>query len=326
MCASTRNLAGLSGLSTARGERRTPGAASAHHAGMTFSDLPAVLTRREINELGIPRGELRGLVRSARWHRISGGYATRPPATWGPADRWRAALMAVGGRAALSHTTAAAAFGWDLLTDDPRLHVTVARNRSGAQAPRVVVHRRMLGPGDVCELGPLTITSPVRTVLDLAALLPFTDAVVVADAALRQRSVEPGELYAGLAASRRWPDHPRMRSVILACDARAGSVPETMARLAFAEAELPTPVTQLEARDFNGRLIAIADFGWPDHRVLVEIDGMAYHSNGVDFKRDRVRQNALVLAGWTILRFTARQVFEEPKFMVEQVCEALAAA
>ncbi len=69
-----------------------------------------------------------------------------------------------------------------------------------------------------------------------------------------------------------------------------------------------------------------ADFAWLAERVLVEIDGYAFHSSFEAFHQDRQRQNSLVLDGWTVLRFTPSDVTTQPDVVVATVRAALAAA
>lgn len=66
------------------------------------------------------------------------------------------------------------------------------------------------------------------------------------------------------------------------------------------------------------------DFGFPSKRVAIEADGWAWHSDAERFRHDRHRQNALVLAGWTVLRFTWHDLTSRPDHMIAQVRAALA--
>ena len=61
-------------------------------------------------------------------------------------------------------------------------------------------------------------------------------------------------------------------------------------------------------------------------KVAIEIDGLDHQLDIATFVRDRERQNALVLAGWTVLRFTWRDLNDHPHRFVAQVRSALAAA
>lgn len=66
----------------------------------------------------------------------------------------------------------------------------------------------------------------------------------------------------------------------------------------------------------------LVDIAFPAVRVAIEIDGWAWHS-GVDrFRRDRVRQIALVLAGWTVLRFTWHDLVHRPDAVVAEIRRA----
>ena len=65
------------------------------------------------------------------------------------------------------------------------------------------------------------------------------------------------------------------------------------------------------------------DIAFPERRLALEIDGRAFHSDRVSFERDRSRQNDLVLAGWTVLRFTWRMIAEHPEAFVAAVLQAL---
>ncbi len=61
------------------------------------------------------------------------------------------------------------------------------------------------------------------------------------------------------------------------------------------------------------------DLVFDDVKLIVEIDGFAYHSGRDAFERDRQRQNLLTGAGWTVLRFTWRQVYDNPAEVVTQI-------
>ena len=56
----------------------------------------------------------------------------------------------------------------------------------------------------------------------------------------------------------------------------------------------------------------VIDFAWPDHGVLVETDGWATHGYRAAFERDRARDAHLAALGYVVLRFTWRQIAEEP--------------
>jgi hypothetical protein len=55
-----------------------------------------------------------------------------------------------------------------------------------------------------------------------------------------------------------------------------------------------------------------ADFRWPPQRLIVEVDGWAYHRTRAAFDGDRTRDRALLREGWRVARFTDRQLARDP--------------
>ena len=58
-------------------------------------------------------------------------------------------------------------------------------------------------------------------------------------------------------------------------------------------------------------------------KLILETDGFAFHSDVDDFNNDRKRQNALILAGYLVLRFTWLDLTEYPERVVAQIQCAL---
>ena len=79
---------------------------------------------------------------------------------------------------------------------------------------------------------------------------------------------------------------------------------ETRLRLVIVDGGLPRPVAQFEVRDAAGRLIGRVDLAYPEWRIAIEYDG-DHHRGRVAYRDDQRRANALRVAGWTVLRFTA---------------------
>jgi very-short-patch-repair endonuclease len=74
----------------------------------------------------------------------------------------------------------------------------------------------------------------------------------------------------------------------------------------------------IEIRDSRG-VIGVADVAFKAARLVVELDGWAFHTTPERFQRDRERQNRLVAAGWTVLRFTWRDLIERPDYVMASV-------
>ena len=97
---------------------------------------------------------------------------------------------------------------------------------------------------------------------------------------------------------------------------------ESVLRWMIHEAGLPAPVLQLGIEDDVGRQLARGDLAWPDRKVLVEFDGDVHRDRAV-FVNDLRRQNRLVAAGWTVLRFSSADVLGRPHEVVAQIRRAL---
>jgi very-short-patch-repair endonuclease len=65
------------------------------------------------------------------------------------------------------------------------------------------------------------------------------------------------------------------------------------------------------------------DFRWPDHRLVVEVDGWAYHRTRAAFDSDRARDRALLRAGWRVARFTDRQIARDPNAVAHELTALL---
>ncbi|MGW3601609.1 DUF559 domain-containing protein [Micromonospora sp. NPDC005161] len=88
---------------------------------------------------------------------------------------------------------------------------------------------------------------------------------------------------------------------------------------------MPPDALQLEIRDVDGYLLGIGDLGWRAPRVIAEADGRDAHASPQAAFADRRRQNRLVNAGWTVLRFTWSDTLQ-PDYIPWAVRQALAAA
>jgi very-short-patch-repair endonuclease len=99
---------------------------------------------------------------------------------------------------------------------------------------------------------------------------------------------------------------------------------ESVLRWIAIEAGLPLPVLQYEVRDEAGVLLGRADMAWPEQKVLVEFDGDLHRERSV-FVNDLRRQNRLVAAGWTVLRFSSADVLGRPQEVVAEIRRALRA-
>lgn len=84
---------------------------------------------------------------------------------------------------------------------------------------------------------------------------------------------------------------------------------------------LPRPVPQFVVRDVDG-IVGRADLAWPEQKVIVEFDGDIHRERDV-FVKDARRQNRLITAGWTVLRFTSADIYGKADEVLRQIRRAL---
>jgi very-short-patch-repair endonuclease len=222
--------------------------------------------------------------------------------------------------ASFSGRTAAWLHGLDFVPDSP-VEVTFPSSRNNAKLAGASVRRVLLPAGDVVVRRGLLTTSALRTIFDLGARPPLTEAVVALDMALHAGLVQLHELrdYAALHAGSKGAS--QFRHGIALAEPLAESPMETRLRMLLVLARLPRPEAQVSLKDENGRFLGRVDLYYPSHRLAIEYDGGAHRTSLVG---DNRRQNRLLNAGYRLLRFTFADIRETPGAVVEQVKHAVA--
>jgi hypothetical protein len=223
--------------------------------------------------------------------------------------------------AVVSDRSAAALYGWWLppgIADVTDISVAPEHvvERAGVRC-----HRRLLGPTDVRESGGISLTSPARTILDLAGQLPLIDLVVVMDAALHKRTCTLEQL-AARAQDRGVRGITGYRRALQLCDGLSESAPETMMRLVIVLSGLPAPTPQFKVYDKHGTFVARTDLRAKGVRAAFEYDGGG-HDEPVVHARDVKRWRDLRMAGYEVFPYTARELFRTPHLIVVDYQRAL---
>jgi Protein of unknown function (DUF559) len=284
--------------------------------------------------VGISAQQMRSLLRSGDLVRMRRGvYATRSAVANAVGDPRRrhallvqAVTMSVGRDSIASHSSAAQIHGLDLLTPVSQDVVTLTRPPSRrSNRPRsdgIVFHAAALPAEHVTRCWGALVTTASRTVVDLARMLPFADAVVVADSALRLGKATKSELSQVVLACAQWPGVEGARRTAAFADGRAESVLESCARVVFAERGLEPPDLQVS---FRGDGFAFrGDFYWSRYRTIAEADGMAKYENP-QRARDQIRRDRLLRdAGYKVVHFTWRELFETPELVITRIRKAFA--
>ena len=226
---------------------------------------------------------------------------------------WLAAVLACGPHAALSHTTAARLWGMRVPRDDVAVHVTLAAGR--ARHRGITVHRtRHLTAADVTIERGIRVTTPARTVIDCAGTLTYPELRTLADHGVRL------DASAIRRAQERAPRHPGAANVarLIGDEVRTRSVLERAFRRLCRVAALPMPL-------FNAKVLGVErDAVWPEHRLVVEVDGGAFHAPKGAREADYERDADLVAAGWRVVRFSYDQVIHEPATVSARLAVLLA--
>ncbi len=278
-----------------------------------------LFTWRQARAAGYSSWQVSSRLRDGRWRRVLGPTLTAGQAEDPPEVMDLAAYLAAGEPVVLSGPSAARVYGMSLPDAPPC--ITVPRSRH-LTLPGVTQLRGRVDDPEAVVIYGILVTVKARTAVDCLRLLPLEDARAFLDRALQHRWISAASL------ERRAAEGDLLRGIAqlrdLAREARTGTHSEAERRAAalFAADGITGWVANFEVR--SGSLIAIVDFGFPELRLAVEIDGRAWHVDRDQFQRDRERQNALVNAGWTVLRFTWEDVTEAPDRMIAEVKAALA--
>jgi hypothetical protein len=273
-----------------------------------------VVALAQLAELGIPPATVRSWVRRGRLIPLHRGVCAVGHAQLRAEGHWLAAVLACGPGAALSHASAAAHL--DLRSSSARVvHVSVPVCRRGHRG--VVVHRPRSLDGDVRIHDGILTTTPTRTLIDLAEVLPLRALERTAARAEARGLLDHDRLATArsrairaIFGSPRGPQHTR-------------SEDEARFLAAVRAAGLPEPEMNAWLTHGGGEEWQ-ADALWRRGRLIVEIDDDSHRTRHA-FEVDRAKDAARQADGYATLRFTRRRVREDLPAVVGQVATVLAA-
>lgn len=278
-----------------------------------------VVCRSQLVRAGVPAHAIDYRLQKGRLRRLHRGvYGMGPvPARY---EREAAAVFACGDGAVLSHRTAAAL--WELTPAPARMApVDVASSRR-LRGPRhgVRLHlARGLSPDEIGHHHGLPLTTPARTLLDLAASVARVELERALARGERNRALTHDVIETLLARHPGRPGAPMLRALLRAPGGPALTRSEAESRFLelVRKASVPDPET-------NGMVEGLeVDFAWRTERLVVEIDGYAHHADRAAFERDRCRDGVLAAAGFRVIRVTWRQLTTEPAMVLVRLAQAL---
>ena len=276
-----------------------------------------IVARRQLVAAGLSHRQIDRRVESGRLHVLHRGVYAVGHRVVGAAGRWWAAVLACGDGAVLSHFSAAHA--WRLRRSEAAV-VDVSVGRSGHLDRRGIrLHRRRsLSAADITALDGLPITTPARTVLDLAAAgLRGAKLEAVVDIAVHER-LDFGDLERLLASAQ--PGTAELREVVRRYAPGTVDVRSRLEALLIElcdAAGVPRPAVNVVVAGH------VRDFFWAQVPLVVEADSWRWHRSPARLSEDRARDVSLTLAGIPFLRFSYEQVVERPGYVVGALRAAL---
>ena len=266
-----------------------------------------LVSRPQLLELGLGRRAIEHRLELGRLEPVHRGVYTIGHRLLARDGRWMAAVLACGPGAVLSYHSAAALWG---LRQSDRLEVTT--RTAHCLQERVTVHRSTLRGDERTRHRGIPTTTVPRTLLDLSAVLKPADLRGALRQAEQLRLTDPLSLRdlvdryprrAGVATVRALLDEARLGLNVIRSEL------EERFQAFLIKTRLPLPKTNQRIEGYE------VDCVWPEHGLIVELDGHASHSPTHAFESDRARDSRLQAAGWQVIRVTWRQLHEHPQLL-----------
>jgi hypothetical protein len=277
------------------------------------------VAHRQLIALGVPATAIEHSLRRGRLHRtFTGVYAVGHralPAMW----REMGAVLACGDGAFVSRHWAAAVHGVRPTAAND-VEVTLPYGRSARRAGIRIHRARNIDARDVTELDGVPVATPAFALFEIATDLTFDQFERAFDDALTKRVMTLAEAQDTLA---RHAGHPGARLYSEFALPEHGlqitaSRAEQLMKAIIRPSGLPLPESNIR----RGRIIP--DFHWRREKVIVEIDGYRTHGTRRAFESDRARDAKLAAEGWIVIRFTWRQLVNEPVLVLTRLAQTLA--
>ena len=281
----------------------------------------ARMSRTQLLAAGVSSSAIGRRLNSGRLVRVHAGVYGLPHTSAVPLAAETAALLACYENAALSHHSAATLWGLRPGVARP-IHVTLYARSSGPTPVGVALHRsETITEPDVRIHDGLPVTSPARTLLDVAASLPDRDVERMFDEGLFTRRVlTRREIVDVLARAGHHPGRGRLARVARAHSrpTRTDSRPEEALLRMVRAAGLPEPRLQATVLDYR------VDLYWPDLRLAVEVDAYTTHGSSARFEADRRRDARLLTElGIVVIRVTKLAIETRPFEVIALLARAI---
>jgi very-short-patch-repair endonuclease len=278
-----------------------------------------VFTHDQAVARGYTPYQIRRRLSDGEWQRIIGQSFASAGLRVTPLIRDRAAQLSVPGSVLAGPS---AARTWHVPVPDDGQFLYVGAN-GGSRVPGVRLLFETPHPRDVSLFQGLPTICRPGAILDCLRLLPESSATTLLDRALQQRWISVDELATRIGRRRRRHGTPRLVRLLTAVAPGQRSVAERRLGGILRGGQVTGWKANVEVRDDAG-VIGIGDVVFDLAKLVLEVDGLAYHTTPERFERDRRRQNRLVAAGWTVLRFTWRDITDRPAYVLATIQDVFA--
>jgi very-short-patch-repair endonuclease len=274
-----------------------------------------VITLAQLLEAGLGQRAVRHRVHAGTIQRMHRGVFLLGAAPPTRMARARAAAMACGEGAVVSHRSAAELLGL-LPETDRALDVTVVGRNPGFH-PGIRLHRpRGLASHEITSIRGIPVTTVARIIADLAATEPAREVEHAFQEALYRRIVTAAAVAGVVHRQPRRRGAPVIRA-LLDNPALTRSDRERALLKLLAQAQLPKPLTNIRLHGY------LVDAYWPQQRLVLEFDGWQAHGHRRAFDRDRKRDQIMLANGLRAMRVTDRHLVHEPVALAARIAMAL---
>lgn len=220
----------------------------------------------------------------------------------------------------VSHHTAAELWG-AVVPPTAATHVSVPDRDD--RSIRRGVHAHLAG-GDhaTTTLGPLPISTPEQTFIDLACSLELVDLVILGDSLLRAGATTIEQLRLAVQAWRGRGVRPA-RLALRYVRVGVESPMETRLRLLVVLAGLPEPSINVRLVTDGGRCRYRLDLCYQEARLALEYDGRQHAEDMAQWNHDLTRRAWLDRNDWRLIVVTSRGIFRTPGETLDEIRDAL---
>ncbi len=287
---------------------------SANRRDLAVSELAGaqhgVIDEDDLLRCGLDRQAISVRARNGRLHRLHLGVFAVGHVALSAKGRYLAAVKACRPLAILSHAPAGEI--WEYLDEDSRRppEVTI-RGDVHRRRPGIRIHRCIdIRDDEWLVFDRIPITSPMRTIIDLAGVLDESALREALRRAIAMRRVRLATLARVLARTGPRPGIAKLRRLVAAGLPTRSELEDVVLALVLA-AGFDRPDVNVPLR-LGGRTV-IPDLRWPEQRLIVECDGASWHDNAIARADDLERQRLLEAHGERVMRVTWRQAVGHPQ-------------